>query len=138
MKKILFEILTLTILISSCKKDHADDVNDLIIPEGTYTGTFQRQISGNGPISNVTFTFKLNDWTGQSQYAKYPALCQRGTYKIDSTDQITFESTCIWTADFDGTLILGGKWKFIFSGNSIEFSKEYTSAFKDIYKLTKQ
>ena len=137
MKQILFAILTLTILISSCKKNNADNDNALIIKNGTYIGTFQRQVSGSGLISNVTITFNRSDWTGQSQYAKYPALC-RGTYKIDGADQITFENSCPWTAEFDWTLILSGEYKLIVSGNSIEISKDYSGAFKDIYKLTKQ
>ena len=138
MKRVFFEILALMILISSCKKDNEENANGFIIPEGTYSGTFQRQVSGIGRISNVTLTFERNGWTGQSQYGTYPALCPRGTYKMDSTGQITFESFCVWTADFDWTLILAGEWKLIVNNNNIEFSKEYTSSLKDIYKLTKQ
>ncbi|SRR5258705_9249845 len=131
----LFIISALAMLTASCKKTRVD--NGSIIKNGTYTGTFQRQVSGNGIISNVTITFTSVDWSGQSQYTKYPALC-RGTYKINGTDQITFEDSCPWTAEFDWTFILSGDYKLIVNGNSIQISKDYNNAFKDVYKLTKQ
>ena len=122
-------------LTASCKK--ADVDNGSIIKNGIYVGTFQRQVSGNGMISNVTITFASVNWSGQSQYEKYPALC-RGTYKINGADQITFENSCPWTAEFDWTIILSGNYKLIVNGNSIQISKDYNNAFKDVYKLIKQ
>ena len=53
------------------------------IPEGVYTGTFQRQFAfGGGDTANVTMTFHSNDWTGQSNKTIFPALCHV-TYKFD-------------------------------------------------------
>jgi hypothetical protein len=135
MKQVLFAALTFTILISACKKGHTDNVS--VIKNGTYAGTFQRRVSGSGPISNVTITFNSGNWTGQSQYSKYPALCH-GTYKTTATDYITFENLCPWTAEFDWTLILSGDYNLTASGNNLEISKDYNGAFKDIYALKKQ
>jgi len=85
----------------------------------------------------VTLIFSGNDWSGQSQIAKYPALC-RGTYKPNGADSITFENACPWTAEFDWTFILSHNYKIKIVGNDIEISSNHNGVFKDIYKLTKQ
>ncbi|MES2774582.1 MAG: hypothetical protein V4722_10375 [Bacteroidota bacterium] len=85
----------------------------------------------------MTITFSANSWTGQSQFAKYPALCQ-GTYNPKGTDSISFENGCAWTAEFDWSLILMGDYKIAISGNDVELSRTYNGAFTDVYKLTKQ
>ena len=126
-------LFCLSIFAVSCNKTLSNN----LIPEGTYVGTFQRITSTGGEISNVTITFSANNWTGQSQFAKYPALC-RGTYKLNSADKITFENACPWTAEFDWTLILSQDYKIKMVGNDIEISRDYNGAYKDIYKLTKQ
>ena len=127
-------VLFLVILyFSSCKKNNSN----FFIPEGTYIGTFQRNTSTAGQISNVTITFSANNWSGQSQYAKYPALCH-GTYTPKGNDSINFVNACPWTAEFDWTLILSQDYKIIISGKDIEISKDYNGAFKDLYKLTRQ
>jgi hypothetical protein len=123
----------LTLFSVSCKKTNSD----FIIHEGTYVGTFQRLTAGGGQISNVTITFSANNWTGQSQLAKYPALCH-GTYKTSGADYVVFENACPWTAEFDWTLILSGEYKLNANGDTIEISRNYNGAFKDIYKLAKQ
>jgi hypothetical protein len=133
MRHIFSALLCLTLLAVSCKKTNSD----FLIPEGTYVGTFQRLISGSGQISNVTITFSANNWTGQSQFAKYPALCH-GTYKASGADNITFENACPWTAEFDWKLILSQEYKLKIVGSSVEIARDYNGAYKDIYKLTKQ
>ena len=133
MRHIFSFFFCLIMLAVSCKKS----TSNLLIAEGTYTGTFQRQTLSGGQISNVTITFSASNWSGQSQFAKYPALCH-GTYKATGTDSITFENACPWTADFDGTLILSQDYKIKIIGNDIEISREYNGSQKDIYKLTKQ
>ena len=133
MRHICWALFSLALSAFSCKKT----TPDFVIPEGNYIGTFQRSNSGGGQISNVSITFSANNWTGQSQYEKYPALCH-GTYKASGSDNITFENACPWTAEFDGTLILSKEYKLKVVGNSIEISRDYNGAYKDIYKLTKQ
>ena len=132
MRYLLF-ILLLTVLFSaSCKK-----TSDSFIPNGTYKGTFQRQTSNGGQISNVTITFSNNTWTGQSEVAKYPALCH-GTYLKNGMDGISFENDCPWTAEFDWTLILSQGYKIQILGKEVQITRNYNSATTDIYKLTKQ
>ena len=134
-----FLLLILSTLVTvSCEKTNPGQIPlDQGVPEGTYTGTFQRQTSTGGQISNVTITFTENNWTGQSQMAKYPALCH-GTYKRDGGDNITFNNGCAWTAEFDWTLILGQDYKIKTVDKSVEITREYNGGMKDVYKLTKQ
>jgi len=136
MRHILFILsffFFLTICTVSCKKSQTN----FLIPNGTYAGTFQRQTSSGGQISNVTITFSGNSWTGQSEFAKYPALCH-GTYNAKGADSINFENACPWTAEFDWTLILANDYKINIVGKKIELSKDYNGIFKDIYQLTRQ
>ena len=133
MRHLFLIILCSTLLDTSCKKTNSAPK----IPNGTYIGTFQRQTSTGGQISNVTIAFSENTWIGQSQFEKYPALCH-GTYKTNSTHEITFENACPWTAEFDWSLILGHDYKINIVNKSIEITRDYDSAVKDIYKLTKQ
>lgn len=133
MRHILSALFCLTIFTVSCKKANSN----FLIPEGTYVGTFQRLTSTGGQISNVTITFSANNWTGQSQFAKYPALCH-GTYKANGADNVTFENVCFWTAEFDWTLILSRDYKIKIFSNNVEISRDYNGVFKDIYILTKQ
>jgi hypothetical protein len=85
-------------------------------------------------------TFSSNTWSGSGDHVKYPALCN-GTYKIEG-DTIVFENVCVWTAEFDASLILSGKYKLVRTENSIEFNRDNRSAtsdtYVDRYKLTKQ
>ena len=136
MKRIFLKLSVLFLTIfcfTSCKKSSTN----FLIPDGTYVGTFQRNTSIAGQISNVTITFSSNSWTGQSQFVKYPALCH-GTYTPKGADSISFENACPWTAEFDWTLILSQDYKITIDGRDIEFSKDYNGAYKDIYKLTRQ
>jgi hypothetical protein len=135
MKKLIFIFLIVIISITSCDKSHNDK-----IPDGVYTGTFQRQLAfGGGDTANVTLTFSSNTWTGQSDITKYPALCH-GTYSIDK-QKIIFTNDCSWTDEFDGTLILGGEYTLSLNGNQLGFIRDYrgpsSDTYVDIYNLTK-
>ena len=136
MKKQIFIIWIVIISSTSCEKSHIDKISD-----GVYTGTFQRQLAfGGGDTANVTLTFSSNKWNGQSDMPKYPALCH-GTYRIDK-QKIIFTNDCIWTADFDGTLILGGEYTFNQSSNQLGFIRDdrgpSRDTYVDVYALTKQ
>jgi hypothetical protein len=136
MKKLLFTLLIAIAVITSCENSQNEQ-----IPDGVYTGTFQRQLAfGGGDTANIVLTFSSNTWTGQSDIPKYPALCQ-GTYTIDN-QQIMFTNDCIWTAEFDGTLILGGEYTLSLNGNRLGFLRDdrgpSRDTYIDIYKLTKK
>ncbi len=128
-------LLTVALLtgIISCKKSTSNST----ISDGTYKGTFQRQVSGTGNISKVSLVFSAGNWVGQSETPKYPALCS-GTFQTNVASEITFFESCIWTADFDWTLILDQKFSLQVFGNDYVLTKDYGNGTKDIYNLTKQ
>ena len=133
MRILRLTLLLIAYFIPSCKKTG----DRLPIQDGTYTGTFQRLSTAGGKISKVTIHFSGNSWTGESEFAKYPALCY-GTYKFNGSDSIHFGSDCAWTAEFDWSLILSQDYKIKVSGNNLEISRNYNGLFKDLYKLTRQ
>ena len=128
----LFSVIFLSMIFISCRKN-PDKRWD-----GIYQGTFQRQIGATGAISNVSLTISSDGYVGYSSQAKYPAIC-RGTQLITG-DKIIFHDACVWTADFNGSLILDGEYEFQHRNDSI-FIFRYgngTIATVDIYKLKKQ
>lgn len=137
MKKYVFIILSLFIL-SSCEKDEPTVID---IEEGLYKGTFQRElVLSDSPIANISIIFSSNEWSGSSDRVKYPALCH-GSYSINR-DTIIFINECLWTADFDWSLILSGKYVLVKNGNKIEFTRDYRNAttvtYVDRFVLSKQ
>ncbi len=109
------------------------------LQDGLYKGIFYR--SGSSGIqsdtSQITITFSEENWKGQSSIEKYPALCQ-GTYAIDN-DTIIFVNQCFWTAEFDWTLILSGKYKLKTDHHKVEFKRNYqpnnAPTYYDMYQL---
>lgn len=137
MKTVLLFICALLVFVGC---DREEEINKQI-SEGTYVGTFQRQIVwAESDTARIAITFNGNKWSGSSNFEKYPALCH-GTYSIDG-DCIVFGNDCVWTAESDWSFILAGKYLLTKTGNTIEFSKEYHSATSDTYIdkyiLTKQ
>ena len=132
-------IFLISILMVSCESDKKDNLR---IQDGTYTGTFQRQIAfgGGGDIVNVSLTFSSDTWTGQSERNKYPALCH-GKYELID-QKIVFTNECAWTAEFDWSLILGGEYDFNIDGKLLTIIRDYcepsTDTYIDKYILTKQ
>jgi len=107
------------LVLSSCE---SDQTLSLKIPDGTYSGTFQRKHAfgiGEG-TATVSITFSSNTWTGQSDKTNFPALCH-GTYEIEN-NKIIFTNLCVFTADFDWSLILSGDYDLSLSSDSLIFS----------------
>ncbi|MCB7479825.1 hypothetical protein [Christiangramia sediminis] len=109
---ILSLILTLAI---SCDKDSPIKSETSI--NGNYSGLFQR----GEQIGEVTLEFQKMEFSGQSKITKFPAICE-GNYSIEN-DSINFTNTCPWTAEFDWTLILNGKWKYEVSKDQLILTK---------------
>ncbi len=128
-----------SLLLINCEKGEDSNEFDVVL-NGVYTGTFQRELSwANNKTSNITLTFYFNTWSGSSDMTKYPALC-KGTYSIKG-DSITFMNECAWTAEFDWSLILSGKYKIESHADRIEFYRGYSSmvgTFKDLYKISRK
>ncbi|NLD50984.1 MAG: hypothetical protein GX660_27895 [Clostridiaceae bacterium] len=137
MKKYLLFVYCLTGLLGCDKEEN----NSSRLQDGTYVGTFLRELVWSpNDTAKITMTFSSGNWSGSSNKIKYPALCN-GTYSIIG-DTIIFENLCAWTAEFDWTLILSGKYKLTIEGNTIEFERDCRSAtsdtYVDKYKLKRQ
>ena len=122
-----------SLLAISCDKH---DVATPSILSGNYAGTFQRERGiAKDPVANVSLTFNAANFSGTSDLTKYPAICN-GRYSI-TADTIHFQNQCVWTADFDWSLILNGKYSFKTIGDSLEIKRVYPGQTRDIYKLKK-
>jgi hypothetical protein len=131
----LFISCLLLFAISSCKKPKNDRP---IILNGTYKGTFERT-SYDKEQSEVILKFSADGtYQGSSNQPKYPALCNSGGNYSISRKKVTFRSMCIWTAEFDWTLILEGDYQIEQDGDTVRISKSHGGGTKDIYMLVKQ
>jgi hypothetical protein len=125
MKTKSFLWLTFAITMIACNKDY-DKIKTNV--DGNYIGVFERA----GNTSDVELVFNNGAWIGESEAEKFPALCN-GTYSI-SGNVIAFENACVWTSEFDWTLILSGNWNYNMNGKMLVLTK----ANGDKYTLTKQ
>jgi len=126
MKRLFLLLSSILILFCSCKKEDLD--NEIFSIEGIYQGIFER----NNEQVNVNLELLNNEFNGSSEKDKFPAIC-RAPFAIDG-NKITFENSCVWTADFDGSLILGGEWEFEVSNQILIL----TNTIGDRYLLEKK
>lgn len=112
-------------MLFSCEAD--ENVSQPTL-EGTYIGIFER----NEVTSNVAINLDNGIFSGTSEMEKFPALCN-GNYSI-SGDLIQFGNNCVWTADFDWSLILTDSWNYTFENSTLTL----TNGIGDKYILTKQ
>jgi len=103
MKTRLFILMALAFSLTNCTTN-TEFVADHI--SGNYLGVFER----NGQTSTVEIRFIDGTFIGESEIEKFPAICN-GVYSTED-NRITFTNNCIWTADFDWSLILSGEWTF--------------------------
>ena len=129
MRKWLFVLFLLTGLLSCSKEQFEKQI------EGSYTGTFQR-ISPAGSYSpqQVSLSLKDNSFAGQSTNARQPAICH-GNWNAGYRT-IRFNNGCLWTADFDWTLILEGEFKYEVNGTYLKMWKTVGEV-TDTYELNK-
>ena len=130
MKKIIVSFLL--VLGLGCNK--TDSSNNIL--QGTYKGTFKRNTSNI--ISNVSVNFSNNNFSGTSSVSRYPAI-GAGNYEI-LNDSIRFSDASVWTADFNWTYILDGKYKITSKNDSLFMSRTYNGIVftEDSYKLERQ
>jgi len=131
MRSALFSLCCLLLVLTSCKKDQAGPVSD-----GDYTGTFQRiSLTGSGAVSNVTLHLRSGSYSGSSDNARYPAICVGGWES--SEGKLHFWDGCVFTADFDWTLILEGDFNYSIDGFHLKFWKT-TGDHTDVYNLQRK
>lgn len=136
-----FAISILLFSVIGCKKDHHDPpiIIEPVYEIVTLKGTFQRNTTTEGAKVPVEFALNAdgtyhNKGNGYSNY--YPVI---GRGKVESgVDYITFTDSSFYTANFDWSLILHGKYEAFREGDSIVFQRNYDNKQKDIYKLKLQ
>lgn len=128
-------LVLIVIVLFACLACEKADTGVSIV-RANYTGTFIRT-SPTAKFRPADVTVSLTDSTfeGSSSIEKYPAICN-GTYSI-SGDEITFNNECMFTADFDWTYILSGKFKFYYEGEELIITRSYEGSVTDTYRLKK-
>jgi hypothetical protein len=120
-------LILIGILITTFACNNDDDNSQPNI-NGEYTGFFER----DGNTSNVELNFINGVYSGVSDTEKFPAICN-GNYSMSNVS-VQFENECVWTADFDWTLILKENWSYTLQNNILIMTKSNG----DKYTLTKQ
>lgn len=128
------QIIVIFFVISSLGCSKTSNISSEF--QGTYKGTFKRNTSSI--ISNVTLNFSNTNFSGTSDVSRYPAISM-GNYQV-MNDSMRFSDASIWTADFDWTFILDGKYKMILKNDSLFMTRRYNGIVftEDVYKLKKQ
>ena len=127
MKLNILGAIVILFLALSCSE--SDDTNNPQ-PElnGNYTGIFER----NGITSIVQLNLENGTFSGDSNIDRFPEICN-GNYSV-SDNTIAFENECVFTADFDWTLILGDNWNYSLTDEVLMLTKSNG----DTYILNKQ
>jgi len=119
------------LLLFSCQEQ---DVVDAQIPEGTYEGVFYRTAPyiRSRPV-NVSITFEGNRFSGGSDEMHYPAICN-GIFDVNG-QYVDFTNQCFFTANFDWTYILGGKYRIRREGEEITLTRTFDGDITNVYVL---
>ncbi|HEY0652755.1 MAG TPA: hypothetical protein VGD65_06490 [Chryseosolibacter sp.] len=105
---------------------------------GTHTGSFYRTRDNVRVIeADVSLSFEDGKFSGVNKEGNNePAIC-RGTYTL-SGREIYFGNECMFTANFDWTLILAGKFTVTETDDTIILAKEIDARNGDYYVLNKR
>jgi len=117
----IFYLFTLLPLISGCS-----DKLSLSALDGTYTGEFHYisptdTVKRTGPAS---ITFNQQNFTSARNADRIPAGGS-GTLELLDDNLIDFKDENVWTANFDWGLILNGKFKYEFKGDSLILNRYF-------------
>lgn len=133
--KLLTFYASVMLMFIACSKNN-DDPSKTI--SGRYTGTFKRYNTNVDKTAQVSIDFNKNNWNGSSDFPTYPAL-NTGTFTLENNNEtINFKNKAGWTADFDWTYILDGKFILHKNNDSLVFTKSYGNGAVDVYKLAKE
>jgi hypothetical protein len=126
---LFFTIFTLSIL--GCKKEKSQNLID-----GTYKGTFKVAYASGVQTGNTTITLKGGYFTCKGNENYIPAGGS-GLYSFTEL-KINFEDHNLWTANFDGNLILSGNYNYTFDGQKLIIFSQRTKESYYEYNLVKQ
>lgn len=132
MKNGFLLLVLLCVGLVSCDKNEAN--TQAALKSGTYTGEFSRfSPDGRCIPTPVTLVIENNSFNGFSEITKSPAI-GAGSYKLAGTE-IEFTDQRVWTAEFDWTYVLNGKYKFKTIGDEVIIVRMYANQATDVYKL---
>jgi hypothetical protein len=83
----------------------------------------------------IVRTAVSSQFQGESETTKYPAICS-GTYEVNGTN-VEFANSCVWTAEFDWTLILSGEFSAELAPDELTLQRKNGSSW-DLYQLKRQ
>ncbi|HEX8333977.1 MAG TPA: hypothetical protein VF622_15260 [Segetibacter sp.] len=128
MKNLLLLSFLLTTVLMGCDKE-------VVTPDGEYVGTFARTSpNSNWVTSNVTLNISGKSYSGTSDKQYYPVIC-KGTLEFKGST-LTVTPECMFTANFDWTLIFKGDYEVEAEGESLRLLKRHGD-FTDVYNLKK-
>ena len=112
MKKILW-VAGLLIILYSCDKTETQPYLD-----GRYIGIFHRT---GMDTALINILFDGSRFEGSSNRQNYPAICS-GSFRLEE-NSIFFTDSCMWTANFDWSLILAGSYNINTSDGTVRIWK---------------
>ena len=121
----LLGLLLVCMVYCSCEKAESASYS----LEGRYIGFFSRT---GMDTAQVSLLFVGDRFEGESDMINYPAICS-GSFDLDN-NTVTFSDACSWTANFDWSLILSGKYNLTVSSGTIRIWKT-NGAVTDEYLL---
>lgn len=128
----IYAVLLFATLLVACAKEKSHEEGEAPIGfDGRYVGVFSR--TGIDTVS-VTLNFQGDNFDGQSDREKYPAICH-GSFTKDISS-IVFSDSCAWTADFDWTLILNGSYSLASTDSTLRIWRT-SGAVTDEYLLSR-
>lgn len=136
MRAIAIAILLFSVI--GCIKDKEEPlvIIDPVYERITLKGTFQRNNTTPGPKVAVEFELTASGTynnKGIGYANRYPVI---GRGRVETgVNYITFTDSSFYTADFDWSIILNGKYEAYQEGDSVVFKKNYNNKQQDIYKL---
>lgn len=131
MKNNFFLFVVIALSFASCEEKGPQFA---LLPPGQYEGTYKRwSLSTPNPeVARVHISLKDGAFSGGSNMARYPAICN-GKYWVTGT-QVEFTNLCAWTADFDWSFILNGKFDITSDGDTFQLMQK-NGSWIDIYEL---
>lgn len=138
MKNAIFKTVLITILAISFNACENDVNNDNESLNGDYTGIFTVEYSvGGDTFSNpVNLSFNSENNYQSSGNDNFIPAGGSGTYE-KTTTTINFSDNNVWTANFDGNLILNGEYNYTINGNELIISANKNGVGFYKYELTK-
>lgn len=123
--------MSLATILMGCDKEE-----DTIIPNGVYKGIFTVTYPSESLSGQTTLELKNGKFTCSANPDRIPAGGS-GTFSINE-HSIIFTDENRWTTDFDGNLILDGKYDYTFDGKKLIISANKNDVGLYKYDLEKQ